>query len=160
MIRHLWVYSKLVITRRQLLSRSVQIGGGLAMRSALAARVSQMRFGFMTYQWGIDWDVPTLIANCTKAEAYAVELRTSAHYAHGVELTLSSEDRREVRKKFADSPVQIIGLSSEDRREVRKKFADSPVQIIGVASAERFDSPDPDRLGKAIGVVKGHRKLD
>jgi len=137
MIRHLWVYSKLVITRRQLLSRSVQIGGGLAMRSALAARVSQMRFGFMTYQWGIDWDVPTLIANCTKAEAYAVELRTSAHYAHGVELTLSSEDRREVRKKFADSPVQIIG----------------------VASAERFDSPDPDRLAKAIEIVKGHVKL-
>jgi hypothetical protein len=64
-------------------------------------------------------------------------LRTSAHYAHGVELTLSDAQRREVKKQFAGSPVRVIGL----------------------ASAERFDSPDPERLNKAIEIVKGHVKL-
>jgi hypothetical protein len=107
------------------------------MAAAAPKRISKMRFGLMTYQWGIDWDVPTLIANCTKTKAFGVELRTSAHYAHGVELTLPEAQRREVKKQFADSPVQVVG----------------------VASAERFDSPDPERLAKAIEIVKGHCKL-
>src|ERR1700693_1001631 len=112
-------------SRRQFLS---QTGAGLlaipAASGAPSKRVSKMRFGLMTYQWGIDWDVPTLIANCTKTKAYGVELRTSANYAHGVEITLPDAQRREVKKKFDDSPVRIVG----------------------VASAERFDSPDPVRL--------------
>src|ERR1700730_3290119 len=91
-------------------------------------RVSKMRFGLMTYQWGADWDVPTMIANCTKAKAEVVELRTSAHYAHGVELSLPEAQRREAKKQFADSPVGVVG----------------------VASAERLDSPDPARLNAAI----------
>ena len=110
----------------------------IALRSATAAkRVSKMRFGLMTYQWGIDWDVPTLIANCTQAKAFAVELRTSAHYAHGVEVTLGEAQRREVKKQFAGSPVQVAG----------------------VASAERFDWPDADRLNQAIEIAKEHVKL-
>src|SRR5258708_20275280 len=44
-------------------------------------------------------------------------------------------------------------------REVKKRFADSTVQVFGLASAERFDSPDPDRLNQAIEIVKGHVKL-
>src|SRR5260370_42214418 len=126
-------------TRRQFLDRSARAGAAIiALRSATAAkRVSKMRFGLMTYQWAIDWDVPTLIANCTKAKAFAVELRTSAHYAHGVEVTVGEVQRREVKKQFADSPVQIAGL----------------------ASAERFDWPDADRLNKAIAIAKEHVKL-
>jgi len=49
-----------------------------------------MRFGFTTYQWGKDWDVPTLIENCSKAGVFGVELRTSQSYAHGVELDLDA----------------------------------------------------------------------
>ena len=122
-------------TRRHFLSAT---GAGLlALHSASAKRVSKMRFGLMTYQWGIDWDIPTLIANCTKTKAFGVELRTSANYAHGVEITLPDAQRREVKKKFADSLVQIVG----------------------VASAERFDNPDPTRLAKAIDVTVAHIKL-
>jgi hypothetical protein len=104
--------------RRQLLKQSMQAGVGLLLsRPAAAApekRVSKMRFGLMTYQWGIDWDVPTLIANCTKTKAFGVELRTSAHYAHGVEITLPDAQRREVKKQFADSPVRVVGLASAE----------------------------------------------
>ena len=32
-----------------------------------------MQFGFCTYLWGKDWDIPTIIANCTKAKAFGVE---------------------------------------------------------------------------------------
>lgn len=124
--------------RRQFLSTAVT--GMLALRSSTAAparRISRMRFGLMTYQWGIDWDVPTLIANCTRTQALGVELRTSANYAHGVEITLPDAQRREVKKRFEDSSVRIVG----------------------VASAERFDSPDPQRLANAIDIVRQHIKL-
>ena len=120
------------LTRRMFLAQSAGAAGLLA-----AKRTNKMRFGFMTYQWGIDWDIPTLIASCTKAQALGVELRTSAHYAHGVEITLTDAERREVKKKFADSPVQIVG----------------------VASAERFDSPDPERIKRAIEITNAHSKL-
>jgi len=39
-----------------------------------------------------------------------VELRTG--HKHGVEVTLSREQRAETRKRFLDSPVQLMGLGS------------------------------------------------
>lgn len=129
------------LTRRRLLSRGIQSGTGLtALHSAAAApsqRLSKMRFGFTSYEWGSDWDVPTLIAHCTQAKAFGVELRTSANYAHGVELSLPDAQRREVKKRFADSPVALVGI----------------------ASGERFDWPDPAKLNAAIESAKGHVKL-
>ncbi len=129
------------VTRRRLLSRGLQAGAGLmSLRGAAAAptkRVSKMRFGFTSYQWGSDWDIPTLIANCTKAKAFGVELRTSSNYAHGVE----------------------VSLPEAQRREVRKRFADSPVTLVGIASGERFDWPDPAKLNAALESAKGHVQL-
>jgi sugar phosphate isomerase/epimerase len=96
-----------------------------------------MRFGFTSYQWGSDWDIPTMIANLTKAKAFSTELRTSAKYAHGVELSLSDAQRREVKKQFEDSPVKLIGLGL----------------------VERLDSPDPARLNAQIESVQAYVKL-
>ena len=117
------------VTRRSLLLAAALPAG--------ARRVSKIRFGFTTYQWGADWDIPTLIANCTKAKALGVELRTSAHYAHGLEPTSSEAQRREAAKRFRDSPVALIGI----------------------ASAERFDWVEPDKLKAAIESAKAHVKL-
>jgi sugar phosphate isomerase/epimerase len=76
-----------------------------------------MRFGLVTYMWGHDWNLPTLLANCEKAGALGVELRTG--HAHGVEPSLSQADRSEVKKRFADSPVTLVGLgSNEDFHDV------------------------------------------
>jgi sugar phosphate isomerase/epimerase len=69
-----------------------------------------MRFGLVTYQWGAEWDVPTLITNCKKARADGVELRTS--HAHHVEPSLTAAERKEVKAKFADSPITLVGLGS------------------------------------------------
>jgi sugar phosphate isomerase/epimerase len=119
----------------QISRRSLLAAAGLAAFPAHAA--AGQRFGFTTYQWGADWDISAIIANCTRAKALGVELRTSANYAHGVELAIDAAKRREVKKRFAGSPVALIGI----------------------ASAERFDWPEPARLAAAIEAAKAHVKL-
>lgn len=81
-------------------------------RSLLRCSASSrpMRVGLVTYQWGKDWDLPTLLANCKAAGMEGVELRTT--HRHGVEPSLSAARRREVRARFADSPVALVGLGS------------------------------------------------
>jgi hypothetical protein len=121
------------LTRRGLLA------SGVTAAAALGAprRTSKMRFGMTSYQWGMDWDVPTTIANCAKAKAFGVELRTQEKYAAGVEVSLTESQRREVRKRFSGSPVTLVGL----------------------ACSERYDWLEPARLNQAIESTKAHLKL-
>ncbi len=67
----------------------------------------RMKLGLCTYLWGKDWKLPELIANCEAAGLYGVELRH--HHAHGVEPELSKEERAEVRQRFEDSAVELVG---------------------------------------------------
>ncbi|HEX2035988.1 MAG TPA: sugar phosphate isomerase/epimerase family protein [Chloroflexota bacterium] len=69
-----------------------------------------MKLGLVTYQLGKDWDVPTLIEKLTSLKYQGVELRTQ--HAHGVETNLSKEGRAEVRRRFADSPIELVGLGT------------------------------------------------
>lgn len=69
-----------------------------------------MRFGLVTYLWGKDMNLPTLIETCEKSQLGGVELRTQ--HAHGVEPDLSKQARDEVRKRFADSSVELVGYGS------------------------------------------------
>ena len=39
-----------------------------------------------------------------------VELRTSANYAHKLELVSTPAERAEARRRFADSPVKLVGI--------------------------------------------------
>jgi sugar phosphate isomerase/epimerase len=66
--------------------------------------------GVVTYQIAKDWDIDTLIANCIEVGFTGAELRTS--HAHGVEVGLDQAARTDVKAKFADSSVQIVGLGS------------------------------------------------
>src|ERR1043165_67992 len=70
----------------------------------------KMKLGIVTYNIAKDWDVPTIIKNCAETKFQGVELRTT--HKHGVEVNLTKEQRAEVRKRFADSPVQLMGLGS------------------------------------------------
>ena len=65
------------------------------------AKKSKMKLGTVTYNLGMDWDVPTLIKNCTEAKFEGVELRTG--HRHGVEVTLSKMERAEVKKPSANT---------------------------------------------------------
>ncbi|HEY8510871.1 MAG TPA: TIM barrel protein [Cyclobacteriaceae bacterium] len=94
-----------------------------------------MRFGLCTYLWGKDWDVPTLIRNCEKTGLLGVELRVE--HAHKVEPNLTSQQRSEVKRMFADSNVTMVGCGTN----------------------EQYDFPDPARLKHAIENTKAYVKL-
>ena len=135
------------LSRRHFLTSGFYVAAGAMAATALPsckvmgtkteAKHGKTRFGFTTYQWGKDWDIPTLIANCRKAGVFGVELRTSDSYAHRVELELSAQQRREAKKRFEDSPVTLVGL----------------------ATSERFDSPKAEELQTAIENSKAFIKL-
>ena len=78
----------------------------------MANRTDQplMRFGLVTYLWGKDMKLTELLEVCETAGINGVELRTE--HAHGVEPQLNQRERAEVRKRFADSPVELVGYGS------------------------------------------------
>lgn len=124
------------ITRRGLLSTVLTAAAaGSIQPSSIADPTGLPRFGLVTYQWGKDWDLAALIANCEAAGVHAVEPRTT--HAHGIEPELSKSERAEVRKRFADSPVVCVGPGSN----------------------ERFDNPDPAVLKAAIERTKEFLQL-
>ena len=77
---------------------------------AARAASSPMKIGIVTYNIASDWDLPTIIKNCTETKYDGVELRTT--HGHGVELSLAPAQRAEVKKRFADSPVKLAQLGS------------------------------------------------
>jgi len=82
----------------------------LALAEESSGAVPKMRLGLVTYQWGKDWDLPLLLANCTATQFEGIELRST--HKHGVEPTLNQQQRGEVRRRFDDSPVSLVGLGS------------------------------------------------
>lgn len=125
-------------TRRQFIKQAASIGAVAATGLFDKAQAivtgfpmgNRMKFGLVTYLWGRDWDLPTLLANCEKSGVLGVELRTT--HQHGVEPSLNALERKEVKQRFEDSPVTLVGLGSD----------------------ERFDHPDPGALERAIEATK------
>jgi sugar phosphate isomerase/epimerase len=114
------------------------LAGGFAGKFAKAGeklKGSDIRFGLVTYLWGKDWDLPTLIRNMQKTGVYGVELRTE--HAHGVD----------------------IGLNQRQRYEVKLRFANSPVALVGLGTNWAFHYSDPERLKKEIEGAKEYIKL-
>jgi len=126
-------------SRRIFLQKSLITGIGLSLLDPFsvfaAAKKQEMKLGLVTYLWGKDWDLPTLIANCEKTGYLGVELRCD--HKHGVETSLSASERADVKKRFADSPVQCIGYGSNFE----------------------FHSPDQAILRKNIDQTKEYIKL-
>ncbi|MCX7824330.1 MAG: sugar phosphate isomerase/epimerase [Verrucomicrobiae bacterium] len=69
-----------------------------------------MKLGLVTYNLAPKWDLATLIKNCKATGFEGVEFRTT--HAHGVEPTLSPDQRKEVKKRCADGGLTIWGLGS------------------------------------------------
>src|SRR5580765_7273229 len=111
---------------------------GLTEKTALLAASSpsfltkppRMKLGTVTYNLAETWDIETIIKNCEAARFDGVELRTG--HAHKVEVTLGKEEREQVKQRFADSKVQLMGLGS----------------------AFDFHTPDQDKLRKDIAATK------
>lgn len=126
-------------TRRQFIKKSFSAGIVMAAVNPLLdwplMAAQGMKLGLVTYQWGRDWDLPTLIANCEKTGFLGVELRTE--HAHKVETNLTMAQRAEVRKRFADSSVTCIGYGSNFE----------------------YHDPDPAKVRKNIEQTKEYIKL-
>ncbi len=78
--------------------------------TADAPQPISLRLGLVTYNWGKDWSTDELIRYCSAAGFSGVELRST--HRHGVEIPLTPAQREEVRKRFADSDVALMGLGS------------------------------------------------
>ncbi len=129
-------------TRREFLKSSVALGAGVLAAGPLTrSRVlagnsgSKLKFGFVTYLWGKDWDLPTLLANCKKTRVTGIELRVE--HAHKVESNLTEAQRREVKARFADSGIVLVGMGTN--------FEFHPVES--------------DKLAKNIAGAKDYIKL-
>ena len=102
--------------------------------AASFARPSKIRLGTVTYNLAKDWDIPTIIKNCEEAKFEGVELRTT--HAHDVEVTLSKAQRDEVKQRFRDSNVELMGLGSvfdyhtPDQAKLRKDIEATKVYIV------------------------------
>lgn len=94
-----------------------------------------LKLGLMTYTLGKEWDIETIIKNCSETGWVHAELRTT--HAHGVEVSLSKTERAEVKKRFADSPLEAISL----------------------ASAFRYHENDPAKLKENIEGTKEYLQL-
>jgi len=70
----------------------------------------RLKLGIVTYNIAKDWDIETIISKCVDLGYEGVELRTT--HCHKVEVNLSKKQREEVRKKFEDSPIKLVGLGS------------------------------------------------
>lgn len=102
------------LSRRDFLQSSMLAGLGFSIAGTLPVLAKNtkpsMKLGLVTYQWARDWDLSTLITNCEKTGYLGVELRTE--HAHKVESNLSASQRKEVKKRFADSPVTCLGYGA------------------------------------------------
>lgn len=118
---------------------SVALGAEPKAKKATAplpslAKKSAMKLGTVSYNLAMDWDIPTIIANCTEAKFEGVELRTT--HQHGVEVTLSPQQRAEVKKRFADSPVALASLGSAfdyhtpDQAKLKRDIAATKEYIV------------------------------
>jgi sugar phosphate isomerase/epimerase len=94
-----------------------------------------LKLGIVTYNIANDWTLDTIFKNLEELQYQSVELRTT--HAHGVEVELSSAERAEVKKRFADSPLELVQLGS----------------------AFEYHSPDPAELKKNIEGTKVYAQL-
>ena len=155
-----------------LTSAAIAASTAPGLAQALAAQSkSKMKLGLVTYLWGQHMDLSTCIAACEKSGLQGVELRTQ--HKHGVEPTLSAAERQEVRKRFADSSVKLVGYGSNaefhanDPEKVKAniELAKSYVQLMadcggtGVkVKPNGFPKDVPrektiEQIGKALNVV-------
>jgi sugar phosphate isomerase/epimerase len=133
------------IHRRQFIKATGLGLGALSLQSRADAAASpkdasfllgspKIHLGLVTYNLAKDWDIQTIIKNCEETRFEGVELRTT--HAHKVEVDLSKEQRSEVKKRFEDSKVKLMGLGSifdyhtPDQAKLRKDIEATKEYIV------------------------------
>ncbi len=139
--------------------------------SPTALNTNPLKIGIMTYNIAKDWDIETIIKNCTETGYKSVELRTT--HKHGVEVTLSATERAAVKKRFKESALETISLASgfeyhyPEQDKLRKSIDGTKEYIllardIGATGIRVFPNAIPEgvpeektlkQIGKALAEV-------
>jgi sugar phosphate isomerase/epimerase len=107
------VQNRRAFIRNMTLASGLLIAPGISMEEMFSPRKIRMRLGLVTYLWGKDWNNDTLIKNLSQSGIYGVELRVE--HAHGVSPSLSKAERKDVRKKFRDGDIEIVGMGTNQQ---------------------------------------------
>lgn len=145
------------LSRRDFLAASAAAiaTGGLQPRLANAAdEPVKFKLGLVTYNVPKDWDLPTILKVCKEVGIAAVECRTT--HKHGVEPSLNADQRKDVKKQFADSGVVFWGCGTE----CEFHSADPAVVKKRIEECKQFVGLVKDIGGKGVkvrpnGVPKG-----
>jgi sugar phosphate isomerase/epimerase len=100
-------------TRRQFIAAATATGltgPAFAAEPKPQSQPPLFKLGMVTYNVAAQWDLPTILKVCKAVGIAAVECRTT--HKHGVEPTLSADQRDAVKKQFADSGVAFWGCGS------------------------------------------------
>jgi sugar phosphate isomerase/epimerase len=127
------------------------------MKSTVIPNKNPLKVGLMTYLLGRDWDIETIIKNCTETGFLSVELRTT--HKHGVEVTLTPAERIKVKKRFEDSALETISLASAfqyhlpDQEQLRKNIEGTKEYIllakdVGATGIRVFPNAFPEGVAK------------
>jgi sugar phosphate isomerase/epimerase len=134
------------ISRRNFLQKTAVVSGTAVMLPgyALSAEKNKkgneitfnknpLKLGLMTYTLAKDWNIDTIIKNCTETKFEHIELRTT--HAHGVEVKLSAEERAIVKKRFQDAGLAISLASGfqyhyPDQNELKKNIEGTKEYVL------------------------------
>lgn len=109
-----------------LLASAGAVLAGAGVRAEEAKAGPRFTLGLVSYNIAARWDLPTLLKVCQDVGISPVEFRTT--HRHGVEPTLSKEQRLEVKKRCADAGIVIWGCGtacefhSPDQAVVKKQI--------------------------------------
>lgn len=137
------------IERRHFISTLLGAGvatAALGQQPKLSYKGENIQYGLVTYMWGADLDLPTLIETCDKAGIQGVELRVE--HAHKVDPTLTPPQRAEVRKRFEDAQVKLIGMGTNFEFHA----ADQDVVKKNIAAAKEYIKLSHDIGGSGVKV--------
>jgi sugar phosphate isomerase/epimerase len=134
------------LDRRRFLAAVPLLAGAAAPADKTDTSAPRYRLGLVTYNVAAEWDLPTLLKVCKATGISPVELRTT--HKHRVEPALTKEQRREVKKQFADAGVEVWGCGttcefhSPKQTEVKKH----------IETCKRFVELVADIGGKGVKV--------
>lgn len=139
------------INRKQFLKTMSLLAGVPLFPAATWAAVhhqpaTQMKLGLVTYLWGKDWDVPTLIKNCTDTGIHGVELRVD--HAHHVSPEMSNRERQRIKQQFEASAVQCVGMGTNEQYD----FPDQHKLQTSIARTKAFIQLSADIGGTGVKV--------
>ncbi len=153
------------LTRRRFLQAAGCGTAGLTDVAATGGQVKaeekllKFRLGLVTYNLAAKWDLPTILRICKDVGISPVELRTT--HQHGVEPTLTKDQRHEIRQRFADSGIECWGCGSvcefhaTDPAVVRKNVEDCKTFVqLAADIGGRGVKVRPNGLPKDVPVEK------